>query len=348
MDYSRLPAGLTLLLVASLLASCFFRPKPTHLMNIAVAELGRGNVSASESAMMSELLRGEMVRTNSFRVVEKNNMDKILAEHAFQSTGCTDQECAVKLGRILNVERMAVGTFGELMGKKVLLVRLVDVETGEVVCSDSARGESLEKLEKAVGLMARRLSACARTAKPKFPVLAPETGQASPVPPAATAETLPAAEVQALSVRNMPEGPKTWTFTPFQGNRSISWNRSIIFTNNDRTQSISIGRIDMKITGMDGATLYEAQELIGTREVDGTPGLYGGLPIHLEPGQTRNIFIGAFAIITEVQDRVIRDIESRVSLIFHYTVGKSTPERSRELVIRINGSWAKSKMAPGK
>ena len=315
-------------------------------MNIAVAELGSENVSASDSAMMSELLRGEMVRTNSFRVVEKNNMDKILSEHAFQKTGCTDQECAVKLGRILNVERMAVGTFGELMMKKVLLVRLVDVETGEVVCSDSARGDSLEKLEKAVGEMAKRLSICAKTAKPKYTLSTPQPDPVIPVPAAAILEIPPPTAETGLSARNMSEGPKTWTFTPFQGNRSIAWNRSITFTNQTTTQTISITRIVLKITGMDGNILYEAQQLIGLREVESTPGYYDGLPVVLAPKQSKNIFLGAFAILTEEQDKIIRDLESRVYVVYDYTIGNNTPVKTGELVIRINGSWAKSKMAP--
>jgi curli biogenesis system outer membrane secretion channel CsgG len=108
------------------------------------------------------MLRGELVQTGVFRVVETANMDKVLAEQAFQQTGCTSQECAVRLGKILNVKRMIVGSFGKLLGRYILSVRIVSVESGEVVQADEARGDTIDQLETSLKALAARLAASPR------------------------------------------------------------------------------------------------------------------------------------------------------------------------------------------
>ena len=118
--------------------------------NIAVGSLEPQGVSTSDAAVISDMLRNELIKTKAFNVVEKQNMDKILAEHAFQQTGCTSEDCAVKLGRILNVQKMVMGSFGKLMGNYFISVRVVDVETGNADFSEDARGQDLEQISDGV------------------------------------------------------------------------------------------------------------------------------------------------------------------------------------------------------
>ena len=68
--------------------------------NIAVKDFKANNASASEAAAISEFVRSAFVKSGKYNVVDKANMEKILAEQAFQQTGCTDQACAVKLGKM--------------------------------------------------------------------------------------------------------------------------------------------------------------------------------------------------------------------------------------------------------
>jgi len=136
--------------------------RPGASLTVAVADLEANGVPATDAAVIANMLRGELVQTGAFRVVEKANMDKLLAEQAFQQTGCTTQECAVKLGRILNVKRMIVGSFGKLMGRYILSVRVVKVESGEVVQADEARGDTVDQLEASLKALASRLGSSAR------------------------------------------------------------------------------------------------------------------------------------------------------------------------------------------
>ncbi len=131
---------------------------PGEQLNMAVADLEPQNVSSGDSAVIADMLRNELVKTGAYNIVEKKNMDKLLAEQAFQQTGCTSEECAVKLGKLLNVQRIVVGSFGRLLNKYYISVRVINVETGKIDFGESARGETVEQIEKGVQELAIRIA----------------------------------------------------------------------------------------------------------------------------------------------------------------------------------------------
>jgi len=127
-------------------------------INLAVLDLTPQGVSASDASVITDMIRGALVKTGAVNVVEKQNMDKILAEQAFQQTGCTTEECAIKMGKLLNVQRIMVGSFGKLLDKYMVNVRVVNVETGKVVYADSAGGRTTENLEDQLTSLAERVA----------------------------------------------------------------------------------------------------------------------------------------------------------------------------------------------
>jgi len=127
-------------------------------MNVAVAEFKAEGVGTSDAAVVADILRGELVKSGKFNVIDRQNMDKIMAEHAFQQTGCTDQECAVKLGRLLNVQRLIVGSFGKLIGSYVVNISVVDVETGTVTYADVIKGDNVDQIMAGVRNMGTKMT----------------------------------------------------------------------------------------------------------------------------------------------------------------------------------------------
>jgi len=129
------------------------------IMNIAVGDLQAFDVSPSDTGVIADMLRNVLINmcAQSCKVVEKQNMDKILAEQAFQATGCTQTECAVKLGHILNVHKMFVGSIGKLMGTHILSIRVVDVQSAETICGDTAKFSSIGDVEKELQNMSSRI-----------------------------------------------------------------------------------------------------------------------------------------------------------------------------------------------
>jgi len=130
----------------------------TKERTIAVAGFEPQGVSANDAAIVSDMVRNRLVKEGTLSVVEKANMDRILAEQAFQQSGCTTSECAVKLGKVLNVRYLVVGSFGKLLDRYVVSLRVVDVETARVAYSDEAQATDVPGVQEAVTKLAATLT----------------------------------------------------------------------------------------------------------------------------------------------------------------------------------------------
>ena len=111
---------------------------------IAVLDLTANGISLTEAASLSDYMRGQVTRVITsedykkrvkvnYTIVERSQMDKIFEEFDVQNTGCTDVSCAVKFGKILNAERIILGSVGLVGQTYTISTRIVDVESGETV-----------------------------------------------------------------------------------------------------------------------------------------------------------------------------------------------------------------------
>jgi TolB-like protein len=91
-----------------------------------------GGLSQHETITLGNRLRSMLVKTNAFVVLERGQMDDILSEQGFQQTGCTTTECAVEMGRMLNVQKMISGTIGKLGATYTIDLSLIDVQTAQI------------------------------------------------------------------------------------------------------------------------------------------------------------------------------------------------------------------------
>ena len=63
-------------------------------------DLQAPGVAQSEAVFVSSFLRQNLVTlSKELQIVDKNNMDKVLAEQGFQQTGCTTQDCVIQMGK---------------------------------------------------------------------------------------------------------------------------------------------------------------------------------------------------------------------------------------------------------
>lgn len=119
-------------------------------IRVAVYDLEASNVKKDIADSVSRDIRAELFTTGRFITTDKSTMDKLLKEQAFQQTGCTSSECAVEVGKILNVSVMATGSISMLGKMYNLTVTLTDVERGETLQIEKASCDSEEKLLPAV------------------------------------------------------------------------------------------------------------------------------------------------------------------------------------------------------
>ena len=84
-------------------------PARAQRMLVAVLDLEAKGVSKIISGAVTDIMRSEMVKTGLFTIVERGQMDEILKEQGFQQTGCTDQACAVKIGKLISARKILIG-----------------------------------------------------------------------------------------------------------------------------------------------------------------------------------------------------------------------------------------------
>jgi TolB-like protein len=106
---------------------------------------------------VAQSLRTDIVNSELFVVVDRANMDKILAEQKFQQTGCTKQDCAVQMGKVLNVYKIIAGTVSKLQDTYIINVSVVDVQTGKIEAAATDHASSFDALPDAIDRLAQRL-----------------------------------------------------------------------------------------------------------------------------------------------------------------------------------------------
>jgi TolB-like protein len=127
-----LAATLALLLATPLL------PTPAQaqsLPRIAVVELTtRGGISSDEAAIISDRIRAQFLRTQTYEVMERSHMEAVLKEQGFSQTqSCESTDCSVQVGRLLAVRQIVTGSVSRLGKLYTLSLRIVDVERGQIL-----------------------------------------------------------------------------------------------------------------------------------------------------------------------------------------------------------------------
>lgn len=126
-------------------------------MQIAVLDLQPKGVTNTVASAASSIIRSEMVRTGHFVVVERSQMDAIFKEQGLQMTGCTDQACAVEMGKMLSAKKILIGEVTRMGTSMIITVRIVDVEKGRSDFAAKEKVENEESLDKAGENITRKL-----------------------------------------------------------------------------------------------------------------------------------------------------------------------------------------------
>ncbi len=130
----------------------------TEKINIAVSEFSGRNVSDMSAMVVADFVREVLSKDERFVVVDRGNMAKVLADQRVQMTGCTTSECAIKLGRLLNVEKIVVGSLAKLESVYYVGITMTDVETGKVEFSGSTKCFSDSELDTVTRTLTRQMT----------------------------------------------------------------------------------------------------------------------------------------------------------------------------------------------
>ncbi|MDR2906681.1 MAG: hypothetical protein LBU91_01660 [Bacteroidales bacterium] len=118
-------------------------------MKVAVLDFKAGAGIKNEDAIgISGIFSTYFMNFQKFTLVERTQIDRVIREQGFQYSLLTNQQM-VKVGQILNVQKIVVGDINVINGEYNVDVRIVDVETGIVNVADGTtwlRGKSYRDL----------------------------------------------------------------------------------------------------------------------------------------------------------------------------------------------------------
>jgi TolB-like protein len=88
------------------------------------------------------MLISDLDGARAVRVIERERLNAVLKELDLQASPTVDPATSQRIGRVLGVEFLLLGSYFELMGQLRVDARLVRVETGEIVRSEGVTGSS--------------------------------------------------------------------------------------------------------------------------------------------------------------------------------------------------------------
>ena len=116
---------------------------------IAVLDLEQIGLTPQEAKILTQRLTTKLISLDKYQVVERNNMDKILKEQKFQHSGCTDSECAVEIGQLLNSDYIVMGSVNKFGSMYSIDARLIDVGQGKgIIGAEYSTENSIDYLLK--------------------------------------------------------------------------------------------------------------------------------------------------------------------------------------------------------
>ena len=120
----------------------------------------------------ADILITEIAKTNRFIVVEREKLDKLIKEEELGMLGITDPKTATRLGKILGLNAIVIGSISQFGVKTVgsdylvtqsktqiaeaaVEIRLVDTDTGQILYADSGEGIAKSTAGQILGLGTR-------------------------------------------------------------------------------------------------------------------------------------------------------------------------------------------------
>jgi hypothetical protein len=114
---------------------------------VAVTNIDAVDVPAFVANACREMVETALIKTGKYQVMNYANMKEVLEAQSFSLSGCTDEACAVEIGKLLSAEQIVLGTLSGIEGKMLLSLRIIDVETGKHIAAEIVNIESMDTLQ---------------------------------------------------------------------------------------------------------------------------------------------------------------------------------------------------------
>ncbi len=126
-------------------------------IKVAVIEFQSLNEEAQKDNLgkiVSEILTTSFVNSESFKIIEREQLQKVTKEFELSQTGIIDTSSAKQIGKVLGADAIVTGAVIK-MGRTLRLdARIIDVTSGIILTAEKSEGEVDLK---SIGLMADRI-----------------------------------------------------------------------------------------------------------------------------------------------------------------------------------------------
>src|SRR5437763_10687612 len=126
---------------------------------LAIAEVkARGNVDPDDADEMNDALTAQLVGDGRVRVVERQQIAKVMKEQALSQSGVMSDEVQVKLAQLVGARWIVVGSVGTKGRSLVLSLRALDSSTGQVAYAENLKVGTEEQIEGGSKQLARKMT----------------------------------------------------------------------------------------------------------------------------------------------------------------------------------------------
>ena len=129
-------------LSAVLLSSVSSQGKET----LAVLDFKTEAVSETEMNAIVEFLSAELFNTDKFIVIDVSQRQTILEEMEFSMSGCTDDSCALEIGKMLSAELIVTGNLSKVGSRYLMSVKMLQTETSRTMGTANGKFADLDEL----------------------------------------------------------------------------------------------------------------------------------------------------------------------------------------------------------
>ncbi len=100
---------------------------------VAILTMESAGLPSGDAQFITELVRAAAVQRGYWRVVEREELTRVLSEQALSLAGCFEAKCAIRVGRMLGARYVVTGSCNIMDNVPVAVEKLIEVETGRVL-----------------------------------------------------------------------------------------------------------------------------------------------------------------------------------------------------------------------
>ncbi len=176
--------SLVILFAAAAVFCAYSQEKPS----VAVLPFEPLNLQETDAGLAYSLFEQALIETGVYTVLSKDERDRILAAAGDSPFPCTEEDCAVEIGRTLSVQQVVLATVARSGGRYIVNAKIIEVAAAATLAADSVSASDKEQLSLACSQLAVSLVRKAvpgSLPEPSHAGEGPETAAGGAQPPSA-------------------------------------------------------------------------------------------------------------------------------------------------------------------